>query len=148
MLSKTHKETFVWDSGKVINSQTTNIPYNGQSLMDHSVYLWEVTVQDENAYKHKNLQAGKCETAFLDGAPFKNCCFIGVQDKDIDREGLPAFINSFKLKEKEVEKAYYYGSALGLYDLYINGEQVGAVTYDEVKPGWSNFDKTLLYNNL
>lgn len=44
MLSKTHKETFVWDSGKVINSQTTNIPYNGQSLMDHSVYLWEVTV--------------------------------------------------------------------------------------------------------
>lgn len=142
----THKETLVWDSGKVISSQTTNILYNGQPLSEHSTYLWEVTVWDENDCKHEVMQAGKFETAVLNGVPFKNCSFIGVQDKDIDREGLPAFVKSFTLKEKEVEKAYYYGGALGIYDLYIDGERVGAAAYDELKPGWSNFNKTLLYN--
>jgi alpha-L-rhamnosidase len=41
---------------------------------------------------------------------------------------------------------------LGIYDLFINGKRVGTtsvdgtVSYDELKPGWTLYDKTVQYS--
>jgi uncharacterized protein YjdB len=71
--------------------------------------------------------------------------------KDPD-DGMPMFRKTFETaKEKEVVSAKVYASALGTYDLYVNGERVGyrdqsgEIQYDEMKPGWTDYNKRVLY---
>ncbi len=65
-------------------------------------------------------------------------------------QGIPMFRKELKLK-KQIASARLYSSALGVYDLFINGERVGtpaedgSVTYDELKPGWTDYRKTVFY---
>lgn len=65
--------------------------------------------------------------------------------------GIPLFRTSFKLDQK-VKSAKIYTSALGVYDLFINGTRVGTSTengkvlYDELKPGWTDYNKTVQYS--
>lgn len=64
--------------------------------------------------------------------------------------GIPMFRKTFKLNRK-VQSAKIYSSALGVYDLFINGTRVGTstesgkVVYDELKPGWTDYNKTVFY---
>jgi alpha-L-rhamnosidase len=52
---------------------------------------------------------------------------------------------------KTIKSAKIYSSALGVYDLFINGQRVGSreangtVIYDELKPGWTDYTKTIHY---
>lgn len=60
------------------------------------------------------------------------------------------FRSEFNLT-KDIRSARIYSSALGVYDLFINGQRVGTPTkdggmiYDELKPGWTNYFKTVFY---
>ena len=62
----------------------------------------------------------------------------------------PMFRKKFILG-KEIQSAKLYSSALGIYDLFINGKRVGTtvddgtVIYDELKPGWTDYKKTVQY---
>ncbi|MGQ8338226.1 family 78 glycoside hydrolase catalytic domain [Sunxiuqinia sp. A32] len=64
--------------------------------------------------------------------------------------GIPMFRKEFSFG-KEIESAKIYSSALGVYDLFINGNRVGTalddnmVIYDELKPGWTDYFKTAQY---
>ena len=64
----------------------------------------------------------------------------------------PMFRTKFVL-DKEIQSAKIYTSALGVYDLFINGKRVGAtaddgtVIYDELKPGWTDYTKTAQYSS-
>ncbi len=62
----------------------------------------------------------------------------------------PRFRKAFNLAAK-VKSAKLYTSALGVYNVYINGERVGneradgKVVYDELMPGWSDYRSTVFY---
>lgn len=64
--------------------------------------------------------------------------------------GVPMFRKEFKAKKK-IASARIYSSALGVYDLFINGQRVGnkledgSIRYDELKPEWTDFSKTAHY---
>lgn len=61
-----------------------------------------------------------------------------------DEGGLPMFSKRFKVKG--LKKASVDATALGVFDLWINGNRVmNGVTFDEMKPGWSDYDKHVLY---
>lgn len=64
--------------------------------------------------------------------------------------GLPVFRKSFGYKTKKLRECRIYITALGIFDLYMNGMRVGkfkgvGVSYDELKPGWTDYDKRVLY---
>lgn len=44
--------------------------------------------------------------------------------------------------EKEIDEAYAFTTALGLYQFYLNGRKVGG---DEMTPGWTSYRRHLLY---
>ncbi|MFQ9509798.1 MAG: family 78 glycoside hydrolase catalytic domain [Lachnospiraceae bacterium] len=48
---------------------------------------------------------------------------------------------TFQIKKK-LKAAYAYTTALGLYNFFLNGEKVGK---DELTPGWTSYQKHLLY---
>jgi len=64
----------------------------------------------------------------------------------------PMFRKKFN-PNKEIQSAKIYSSALGIYDLFINGKRVGkaadngTVIYDEFKPGWTDYKKTVQYTS-
>ena len=67
-----------------------------------------------------------------------------------DMTAVPMFRKEFRLRRK-IASARIYSSALGVYDLFINGRRVGtpqsdgSMTYDELKPGWTDYKKTVFY---
>ena len=47
-----------------------------------------------------------------------------------------------------MKSAKIYASALGVFDLFINGKRVGqdgTTMYDELKPGWTDYRKEINY---
>ncbi|MDR1089470.1 MAG: glycoside hydrolase family 78 protein [Prevotella sp.] len=65
--------------------------------------------------------------------------------------GTPMFRTEFAVG-KQVESARLYTSGLGVYDLFLNGKRVGhlqadgSTIYDELKPGWTDYKKTVFYS--
>lgn len=66
-------------------------------------------------------------------------------------QGIPMFRTEFPVS-KTVKSARIYATALGVYDLHINGKRVGtpqsdgSVVVDEFKPGWTDYRKTVFYS--
>lgn len=82
-----------------------------------------------NVYSHNN------DNRFLQGAAVS----------------VPMFRTEIQLS-KPIESARIYSSGLGIYDMFINGKRVGqpmddgSVIYDELKPGWTDYSKTVFYS--
>ncbi len=55
--------------------------------------------------------------------------------------GLPIFRKEFTVS-KEIKDAVVKATALGIFELYINGKKVGK---DVLKPGWTEYRKRVLY---
>lgn len=65
--------------------------------------------------------------------------------------GIPVFRKEFGLT-KDVKSAKLYSSALGMYEVFVNGSRIGTpqedgtMVYDELKPGWTEHAKEFFYN--
>ena len=62
-------------------------------------------------------------------------------------KGMPLFRKAFTAKGA-VKSAKIYASALGVFDLFLNGKRVGvdgSDIYDELKPGWTDYRKEINY---
>ena len=55
----------------------------------------------------------------------------------------PRFMRKSFEVSKQVRRAMVYATALGLYELHINGEKVGDEYF---RPGWTDYDKRVYYN--
>lgn len=69
-----------------------------------------------------------------------------------DRNGLALFRKTFAVRG--LRSARVDAAALGVYDLYVNGHRVGrsseredSAPYDELKPGWTNYNVRCLYHS-
>lgn len=132
----------VWDSGVVPGEDTVQIAYAGELLSDLTRYSYRVLSYDgENCYISPQAYF---ETAYVQGEPFADADFIAMQgEENVYGDGQPVFYKTFQTGGAAPEKAYFLGSALGIYDVWINGKRVGE---DEFKPGWTDYNDTLLYN--
>ena len=61
---------------------------------------------------------------------------------DPSRNAMPMLRTEFNLKSKEIEKARLYITARGIYEVYLNGKQVGR---DYFNPGLTQYNKTHMY---
>ncbi|TAH36917.1 MAG: rhamnosidase [Planctomycetota bacterium] len=55
----------------------------------------------------------------------------------------PRFLRKEFRQDQDVKRATLYASALGLYQMYVNGERVGD---DYFTPGWTDYTKRVYYN--
>ena len=80
-------------------------------------------------------------TALLDGTEWQASFISAEFPADRDRSGSTYLRKRIRI-EGEVESAYVCVTALGLYQLYINGKRTGG---DELTPGWTSYRKHLCY---
>ncbi|WP_316848798.1 family 78 glycoside hydrolase catalytic domain [Pedobacter agri] len=147
----------VWDTKKVISSQSIQVKYSGAKLLSTKTYYWKVRVWDN--YKNESAwsttafwQMGLLNTEDWKGAKWiayeklvdSNVNILptdGKKDKYNANNVLPMFRKDFSVT-KMVKKATAFISGLGHFEMSFNGTKVGD---DFLAPGWTKYDKDALY---
>lgn len=137
-------QSVVWDSGKVESDRSTGIACGGK-IAERSSYRWEVTVWDQ-AGKTYQAQAS-FETGVTDLQEWEDAEFIRMNKSRL----APVFRSEQPLSQSGVKKARLYITALGAYQAYVNGSQVGEwdqdgeIIYHHMNPGYGNANVSLGY---
>lgn len=140
----------VWDSGKVKSEKTNNIEYKGKRLKAKNRYYWSV-----RSYNAQDKVSDWSQPAFFEMGMIHPsnwlAQWIGDGKKMPDNlvgfyknDPAPLLRKDWEIK-KPVASARLYITGLGYYEAYLNGKKVGDHVLD---PGWTSFDKTILYNTF
>lgn len=155
---KSNKGDF-WDSGKVVSGETAQIEYSGKPLLSAQPYFWKVRSWDKNDRPSRWSEVQQFSTGFFEDSLWQAQwigydAFISELPEDTlqpkrKRRKLPyqATPSPYLRKEFNIEKpfkrAVVYTTALGVYELHLNGQRVGE---DYFMPGWTDYNKRLYYN--
>jgi len=140
----------VFDSGVKESEESQRVVADGFSMTPSTRYYWRVTVRDNLGEEATSSDCAYFDSGMMDTG-WSGAHWIMYPEEGDKSTGMPRFRKVFILS-KPVRSAYIYSSALGIYDLKLNGERVGhaqsdnTVQYDELKPGWTDFRKTIYYN--
>lgn len=125
----------MWESGKVECNCSHLIEYNGTELMPCTEYAYKVKVYDN---KGDVAEAeGTFETGLMGNWEAE---WIGTP-KGNGGTVSPILRKEFSA-EKAVKSARIYSTAMGLYEISINGKKVGDMV---LTPGYTSFEKHLQY---
>ena len=139
----------VWDSGKIASEETCQIEYGGPVLAPMECVRWQVRVWDnlggDSGWSETAMWAAGLPTA----ADWGGARWIGdptPAPKDgLDPLPAPALRKEFSCDDgKKVARAMVYVSALGLYELRLNGERVGD---HALAPEWTDYTKRVQYQS-
>jgi alpha-L-rhamnosidase len=132
----------VWNSGKVASGQSVNVDYNGPALQPMQRVYWQVRVWDTNDKASAWSEAAFWEMGILDEAQWTSN-WITMENEKKPEDSKPShFLRKDFNTSKKVKSARVYVSALGVYELYINGKKVGN---DLFTPGWTAYSKRIQY---
>lgn len=130
-------EQLIWDSGK-ISSDLNHAMFQGNELSPFSKYFWQVTVWD-NHNNFTTSDIASFETGLMDMSHWKGAWITDT--RDINLKPAPYFRKEFSISKK-IRSARAYIAVAGLYELSINGEQIGDHRLD---PMYTRFDRRTLY---
>ena len=141
----------IWDSGKVLSNETNQIEFNGLELQSNSNYYWRVKTWDASGTESSwsdiaNWSVGLLKFSEWKGQFISHDIGYDKTDKYDDLYLPPAryLRKSFHI-DKKVKQAKVYATALGLYELRLNGDKVGD---DYFAPGWTDYNKRLYYQTF
>lgn len=137
----------LWDSGKVTSDQTVNVVYAGSLLGSRQRCFWKVCVWDKDGTA-KWSAPGSWTMGLLNKGDW-SADYISHRDttpvhKSTKELFLPAarqYRKEFSAP-KQVKRATIYATALGIYELYLNGERVGDAHF---APGWTDYHQRAYY---
>lgn len=139
----------LWNSGKVMSSQSIHISYNGKALQSRVSAYWKVRVWTNKG------ESGWSDNTFWSMGLLKpddwSAQWIGIDEafpwdsvSKFSRLSARYYRKEFDAR-KQVRQAKVYVSGLGLYELYINGRKTG----DEVlMPGPTDYRQSCFYNTF
>lgn len=139
-------EPDVWDSGKVVSSESHLIPFEGNQLVSAQTYWWRIKVWDQYDNESEWSQSSQWITGYLTDNEWE-ASWIGVPwqsdeplpDPINPRESLntdsntpiiqsppaaPLLRKAFEIT-KPVEEAIAFVSGLGYFEFYMNGDKIG-----------------------
>lgn len=134
----------LWDTGKIVSGNSTQIVYAGQSLTSRQRVFWKVRVWDRDDTASTFSTPQQFEIGLLSNSEWK-AHWIG-DDPDALSETPPApyLRRAFNISNKNSKavNARLYVTARGIFTAYLNGERVGE---DDLAPGWTDYDKRIYY---
>ncbi len=139
----------LWDTGKVDSNRSIQIPYAGKPLTSRMECFWKVKAWDAAGSPGDWSSSSHWSMGLLDEADWR-ADYISYRDDSkvhADRESLylPAARQYRKefAASKEIKRATLYATALGVYELSLNGERVGDAYF---APGWTDYRERAYYN--
>ena len=128
----------VGDWEKKTNDQLNNL-YDGpmKPFSNYDVYIEAKGISGETATATASFKTGRLDTPWV--AKWITDMSYNFQDKTSPKP--MAFRRRFELNKK-VRQAFFNSTALGIYDLYLNGEKVGE---DYFSPGFTSYNHQIQY---
>ncbi len=149
----------VWDSGKVESDQSIHVEYAGMPLHSGERYYWKVKVWDGNGRESNYSPVAYWQMGLLAPEDWK-ARWIGYprdlpenQVRVVDEQTgktqtiftppspSPMLRHVFTLRDKPI-RATIYTTALGLYELHLNGQKVGNRI---LAPEWTDYHQRIQY---
>ncbi|HEY3234865.1 MAG TPA: alpha-L-rhamnosidase N-terminal domain-containing protein, partial [Polyangiaceae bacterium] len=132
----------VWDSGKVDSAESVHLVYGGPELQARLRYFWRVCTWDTQGEPSSWSESAFWEMGILSRedwkAEFIGSSTVGGRNTTVP---VPFFRKVFTLS-KPVASARAYVTALGLYELHLNGEIIGDQVF---APGWTDYRRRVTY---
>src|SRR4030042_6405549 len=112
----------VWESGKIMSDQSTQVVYNGLPVISLKRYYWRIKYWDNKGRDSKWSQPSFWEMGLLKSTDW-NAKWI-EPDIPLNNElpnPCPYLRKDFKI-HKKLKSARLYITSLGLYEAYLNGK--------------------------
>jgi alpha-L-rhamnosidase len=132
----------VWSSGKVLTGESVNVEYNGPALFPMQPVFWQVRVWTGKGKPTQWSAPAYWETGLINPKNWKADWITSSLDKPNEPIRPCSYFRKDFSVSKKVQSARVYVSALGLYELYINGKKVGDKLF---APGWTSYKKRIHY---
>ena len=143
----------LWDTGQVNSDQTIHIEYEGKPLESQQYCYWKVKAWDKDNKDSEWSNIAHWNMGFLKesdwkakwiGEPHKK--MLGIKKYLPIRKYRPSPLlrKSFLVKDK-VKVAYVYVSALGEYEISINGTRIGNHIF---APEWTDYNTRVQYQTF
>jgi alpha-L-rhamnosidase len=138
----------LWDTGRVPSSETVQINYAGRPLASRQQCFWKVQVWDAQnqasawsapaEWGMGLLKAEDWKAEWIshpDGTP------LHTSREKLHLPPARAYRGTFQAA-KPVRRAVLYGTALGIFDPYVNGTRAAETMF---APGWSDYGQRAYY---
>jgi len=122
-------------SGKVNSDQSVHVELDGLSVVSRKRYYYRVRTWDQNGETSSWSETAYWETAMLDSKEWSAEWISAASES----EQVPLLRKGFEVKGG-MKQARLYASALGLYELELNGSRVGDSYFT---PGWTSYNHRL-----
>src|ERR1700739_4701708 len=130
------KGKVIWECGEVKSGASVGVEYAGPALVSGKAYFWRVRVRDNHGHMSEWGKA-KWEMGLLEVGDWKASWIKpGVQEDEAKSNPAPLLRRDFQVKKK-VQRARLYATAMGLYEMELNGKRVGDAYFT---PGWTAYD--------
>ncbi|MBW7988430.1 MAG: Bacterial alpha-L-rhamnosidase [Planctomycetes bacterium] len=145
----------LWDSGKVESEQSNQVVYEGEPLKSRMRCYWKVRVWDKEGKASAWSEPAMWTVGLLSLSDWQ-AKWIGYDEElqktdnseKSDPNALvlppPPYLRREFLVGRPVKRAVVYASALGLYELHINGKRIGQ---DYFAPGWTDYTTRVYYQS-
>jgi len=135
-------QPLLWDSGKVASDESVHVTYGGPPLQSMNTVWWRVKYWDRVGGESPWSEPARFETGLLNVSDWSAEWIRPIPAESESLEFPVSLLRTEIVVDKPVASARVYATALGLYEMEINGRRVG----DEVlTPGWTPYDRRLLY---
>lgn len=137
----------LWDSGKVASDQTVNVVYAGRALVSRQECFWKVRVWDKNGTAKWSAPASwtmgllKPDDWRAEYISFRDTTAVHKDTKSLFTPPARQYRKEFAAP-KQVKRATVYATALGIYELYLNGKRVDDAWF---APGWTDYHQRAYY---
>jgi alpha-L-rhamnosidase len=131
------KNKLLWDSGKQASDASIQVVYQGPALETGRRYYWQVRVTDNLGRTSDWSAPAFWEMGLLHDSDWQARWISPDLPEDTSKSNpVPMLRREFQVK-KDVVSARLYASAMGLYQLELNGKRVGDQYFT---PGWTAYD--------
>jgi alpha-L-rhamnosidase len=131
------KNKLIWDSGKQTSDASIHVVYQGPALESGQRYYWQVQVWDNQGRNSGWSKPAYWEMGLLQASDWQARWITpNLQEDPTKSNPAPMLRRVFQLT-KPVAKGRLYASAMGLYELELNGKRVGDEYFT---PGWTAYD--------
>jgi alpha-L-rhamnosidase len=113
----------LWDTGKVASNETIQIAYQGRPLQSRQRCFWKVRVWDQNGQPSSWSERAEWTMGLMERTDW-TAKWVGDKLPSVENVSATMLRREFNLSST-AKRAIVYASALGVYELHINGRRVG-----------------------